>query len=902
MNNIDFDEIQAATEALSNPDIFSDNVELSNHGVHISRNIYDGNVNFSNKNIFSENKIYQTNCEIDQNESIVVNLPHSDESEKHSEYNSVYNDINLASPANSNCSFQYSVSKNFLCPICEFVFKSKTDFIEHVNTHNDESQDSTPSFNEAAETFTYSLDPNTLLEESKEGNTFDSSPFKTRELTINSSQEINISDPEAVSSFVKNVACVSDNSINDSSYYQNGATEDNYSKENSTPEEINIDQTNEGPSSIRHGEKCSNDLNESAIDDECSDTENEEVSSTSSTTQDIGPLACNICHQIFLTSEGLTQHQYSHNDPDIHSCSLCDAAFIGSHLLLAHMQRDHQIEDQEFIANNEPILICHLCQEKFLTERNFLEHVLYHSDKFIANRLSPANSESLQSQYISSTTSVNNIINYECKKCSQMFISEYEIKHHITHYHKEVNECSKCHFLFDYRSEFEQHLRTHNHQRGIICEICKLILPNVDCLKRHCREIHTGFNINVNHDPTKYMQCKICFEKFSDPISITEHTTVHFQDSDQNVAGNVDPESLIYVRSSSHHMQKMDRKNYYINRSNQNVCRLRARSSNYFQANRIVRFSDFSRPDTTDTVCIYCEMLIEKHKLKNHVKKHIKSLYKLKPAITGVKATEEKGTKVISQLNGETKFQASSTGGKIKSEGGKGKFVKNKSLSESSNNYATGGKGKGTAVSNSGKSKCIQSQSGKTSRNGGKGKSSYLEEDKCATAGIKIGNFQLELGTEVKKEEGNEPVTILSSEMIESMTETNILPEKLILQKKKFAKSEKVKKILKSAKVVKAKAKGNEKKTALRKFKSANNKGSGIDRKQLKNLDKLYERIRKSKNFLEGSNGKKCKIKVRNIKEFLLIFHVEKVLLLSVIPKMLRGCCQILLLVVREFE
>ena len=137
--------------------------------------------------------------------------------------------------------------------------------------------------------------------------------------------------------------------------------------------------------------------------------------------------------------------------------------------------------------------------------------------------------------------------------------------------------------------------------------------------------------------------------------------------------------------------------------------------------------------------------------------------------------------------------------------------------------------------------------------------------------------------------------------MIESMTETNILPEKLILQKKKFAKSEKVKKILKSAKVVKAKTKGNEKKTALRKFKSANNKGIGIDRKQLKNLDKLYERIRKSKNFLEGSNGKKGKIKVCNIKEFLLIFHVEKVLL-SVIPKMLRGCCQILLLVVREFK
>ena len=873
MNNIDFDEIQAATEALSNPDIFNDNVELSNHGVNIRSDIYDGNVDFSNKNIFSENKRYLTNCEIDQNESIVVSLPHSQESTKHSEYNSVYNDINLASPANSNSSFQYSVSKKFLCPICEFVFKSKTDFIEHVNTHNDESKDSTPSFHEAAETFTYSLDTNTLLEESKEGNTFDSSPFKTRELTINSSQEINISDPKAVSSFVKNEVYLSDNSINDSAYDRNSATEDNDSKENSTLEESNIDQTNEGPSSICHGEKCSNDLNESAIDDECSDTENEEVSSTSSTTQDIGPLACNICHQVFLTSEDLTQHQYSHNDPDIHSCSLCDAAFIGSHLLLAHMQRDHQIENQEFIANNEPILICHLCQEKFLTERKFLEHVSYHSDKFIANRLSPANSESLQSQYISSTTSANNIINYECKKCSQMFISEYEIKHHITQYHKEVNECSKCHFLFEYRSEFEQHLHTHNHQRDIICEICKLILPNVDCLKRHCREIHTGFNINLNHDPTKYMQCKICFEKFSDPISITQHTAYHFQDSDQNIAGDVDPESLIYVRSSSHHMRKMDRKNYYINRSNQNVCRLRARSSNYFQANCIVRLSDFSRPDTTVTVCVYCEMLIEKHKLKNHVKRHIKSLYKMKPATNGVKTVEEKITKVTSQLNGETKFQASSTSGKIKNEVGKGKFVKNRSLSESSNNYASGGKGKGTSVSTSGKNKCIQSQCGKTSSSGGKGKSSYLNEDKCATASGKIRNFPLQLDTEVKKEEGDESVTISSSEMIENVIETNLLPEKLILQKKKFAKSEKVKKILKSAKVVKTKTKCNEKKTALKKLRGATNKRSGIDRKRLKKLDKLYERINKSRNFLEGSNGKKGKIKVCNVQEFLKFFQ-----------------------------
>ncbi|XP_045902275.1 zinc finger protein 436-like isoform X3 [Micropterus dolomieu] len=107
---------------------------------------------------------------------------------------------------------------------------------------------------------------------------------------------------------------------------------------------------------------------------------------------------------------------------------------------------------------------------------------------------------------------------YSCKTCGKDFRTRDHLQHHVrTHTGEKPFCCETCGKSFSQRSNLQVHMKTHTGEKPYSCETCGKNFRISNHLQLHIRT-HTG---------EKPYLCKTCGKRFSDISALRRHTRLH---------------------------------------------------------------------------------------------------------------------------------------------------------------------------------------------------------------------------------------------------------------------------------------------------------------------------------------------------------------------------------------
>ncbi|CAL1293097.1 unnamed protein product [Larinioides sclopetarius] len=128
---------------------------------------------------------------------------------------------------------------------------------------------------------------------------------------------------------------------------------------------------------------------------------------------------------------------------------------------------------------------------------------------------------------------------FECKICHKRFNRKFNLQCHKATHLKEsflkkllvaakgtsggrkLNTCSFCDYSAPYRSQIEDHERSHTGERPFICDVCGYKTGRKTQLKRHL----------LTHTDYKPHQCHLCMKRFRRTDNLQMHMLTHQKDS-----------------------------------------------------------------------------------------------------------------------------------------------------------------------------------------------------------------------------------------------------------------------------------------------------------------------------------------------------------------------------------
>ena len=210
------------------------------------------------------------------------------------------------------------------------------------------------------------------------------------------------------------------------------------------------------------------------------------------------------------------------------------------HHLTLHTDNCEICEHIDFISHNSYALICHVCLKKFDRKDKLNDHVRKHSSNDpischickteFSNRF---NMKRHLSEFHRDGTEV-----FKCQECNTYFSNQRNLNRHLQDRHKveEHFKCRLCDKIYTTKDILKRHLRIKhniNERKAIIpgtskinknlhnCCLCESIFNQKSDMNRHMQTVHNSSNIEE-----KYL-CNICNKEFNKKSNLTRHEEIH---------------------------------------------------------------------------------------------------------------------------------------------------------------------------------------------------------------------------------------------------------------------------------------------------------------------------------------------------------------------------------------
>ncbi|XP_074646017.1 uncharacterized protein LOC141902269 [Tubulanus polymorphus] len=285
-----------------------------------------------------------------------------------------------------------------------------------------------------------------------------------------------------------------------------------------------------------------------------SPTHSETTKSLDLTLPDKFSNACVYCNQTFKTKGELEKHMKVHATPSSLKCNICDEVFPSSNILAEHKLIHCKVvqgnvcvickftlkNESQFYFHSEQHglqgtnMQCVICRQTLMSSVELNMHAKFHfqnSHSFFTccvclktfstkeNLVAKLNSSG-RAYYVCKPCYHGHDEEYQCTQCNKSFGTKTELDVHIK-IHKKTYQCIKCQEAFNTEYEIQMHVATHMIQEGNVheCHICDQIFESPAKLQCHLIE-HT-------FEGLKEFRCYVCHTVFTQPTAIQSHVLEH---------------------------------------------------------------------------------------------------------------------------------------------------------------------------------------------------------------------------------------------------------------------------------------------------------------------------------------------------------------------------------------
>lgn len=257
---------------------------------------------------------------------------------------------------------------------------------------------------------------------------------------------------------------------------------------------------------------------------------------TKSTTRDNS--FCDICQRQFPTSESLKQHMVMHRTP-VHQCEVCGKTFTRSTHKKRHQLIHQKLKNFNCIQCNKifhrkdhlqrhlqmhsikKMYECSTCDEKFISELKLAKHTITHSQKIVVHPCEVCGKEFTRSTHKRRHLLVHQTApkEFKCDNCNKIFRRKHHLERHaLLHENEKVYDCTKCDKKFPTEFKLATHQVTHGERRkytkSFKCDVCDRAYTLEKSLKVHMR-MHNGETA---------IHCQMCPSKFHTKWQMKDHT------------------------------------------------------------------------------------------------------------------------------------------------------------------------------------------------------------------------------------------------------------------------------------------------------------------------------------------------------------------------------------------
>lgn len=247
---------------------------------------------------------------------------------------------------------------------------------------------------------------------------------------------------------------------------------------------------------------------------EASEAEDEEYGDDGAKSDKIKSFPCQSCNKSFKSSTKLSRHfknrhqsmkksqQLQDDDEDddsddskkIYTCDVCPKTFKKPSLLARHVK----VHD----PNKRPFE-CQKCDKRFPSQVALVRHDILHSDlveRSKIHRVEPQefvcvicarsfkSPESLSSHIKAHKSTSEEVHDYPCKICSEIFPTFTEIiRHSKNHIENATHQCAICNRMFAVGDELIDHMLRHKGLKPHQCHICEKSFLKLHKLNVHLR-------------------------------------------------------------------------------------------------------------------------------------------------------------------------------------------------------------------------------------------------------------------------------------------------------------------------------------------------------------------------------------------------------------------------------
>lgn len=217
---------------------------------------------------------------------------------------------------------------------------------------------------------------------------------------------------------------------------------------------------------------------------------------------------CLDCTDVMTSARELNRHRRQvHGELKPHKCDRCPMAFQNSFALRKHLRTPHNRD-----AKRQQYL-CDLCPKICADKSVFKIHRRTHTgeDGFVCDICS--RSLGTKNSIIEHLRTHTNERPFVCPQCSKTFRQETGFRRHqLRHTDHRPHKCNWCIKAFLTKCQLSRHVLSHTGERPHVCPICKRGYTKRYACKKHIRNAHKDFDVDVVFPNLAHRSNKITIE------------------------------------------------------------------------------------------------------------------------------------------------------------------------------------------------------------------------------------------------------------------------------------------------------------------------------------------------------------------------------------------------------